>query len=210
LKAANPETGFAAFFMAGFRLKIALVGFLSEIGSPLIIESNSFPVKRSLTALFLFFAFLSIFSACQDDLVDPYDPTAQAAADEALIKEFVAKDTIMKNPVRTASGIYYSKRVSGSGPQIKAGDKVKVHYIGKFLSGQTFESSYSNGNPLEVYPVGKNKVIKGWDEGLQLMQEGETTRFYIPSGLAYGPSASSKIPANSCLIFDITVLDVNY
>jgi len=169
-------------------------------------------VKRSLTAFILFFTFLSIFSACQEETITPYDPTAQAEADDKLIKEFMAKDTIMKNPVRTASGLYYTKRTSGSGVQVKANDKVKVHYIGKFLNGSTFESSYVSGNPLEVFPVGGGRVIKGWDEGLQLMQEGETARFYIPSGLAYGPggSSSGRIPGNTCLIFDITVLDVNY
>ena len=167
-------------------------------------------MKRTLTAFILFFAFLSTFSACQETTVNPYDPVAQAEADEKLMKEFMAKDTIMKNPVRTASGLYYTKRTAGFGPQIKAGDKVKVHYIGKYLNGETFESSYSGGNPLQITKVGTGMVIKGWDEGLQLMQEGETTRFYIPSGLAYGPGGSGKIPGNACLIFDITVLDVNY
>ena len=167
-------------------------------------------MKRTLTAFILFCVFLSIFSACPEERVNPYDPTAQAEADEALIKEFIAKDTIMKDPVRTASGLYYKKRTSGSGSQIKATDRVKLHYLGKFLNGQTFESSYSNGNPLVVTNVGAGQVIKGLDEGLQLMQEGETARFYIPSGLAYGPSSSGKIPSNTCLIFDITILDVNY
>ena len=167
-------------------------------------------MKRTLTAFILFFAILNIFSACQEERVNPYDPVAQAEADEKLIKEFIAKDTTIKNPVRTGSGLYYIKKTAGSGPQIKAGDKVKVHYIGKFLNGETFESSYSGGRPLEITKVGSGQVIKGWDEGLQLMQEGETARFYIPSGLAYGPSASGKIPSNTCLIFDITVLDVNY
>lgn len=167
-------------------------------------------MKRTLTAFVLFFAFLSVFSACQEERVTPYDPTAQAEADDKLIKEFMAKDTLMKNAVRTGSGLYYAKSTAGSGPQIKANDKVKVHYIGKFLNGSTFESSYTGGNPLEVSKVGTGRVIKGWDEGLQLMQEGETARLYIPSGLAYGPYGSGKIPGNTCLIFDITVLDVNY
>ena len=167
-------------------------------------------MKRTLTAFILFFAFLTIISACQEERVTPYDPTAQAEADEKLIQEFMAKDTIMKNAVRTASGLYYAKRTPGSGAQIKAGDKVKVHYIGKYLNGSTFESSYTGGNPFTITNVGSKQVIKGWDEGLQLMQEGETTRFYIPSGLAYGPSGSGKIPSNACLIFDITVLDVNF
>lgn len=167
-------------------------------------------MKRSLTYFLFLFAFLTAFYACKEESVAPFDTAAQAAADDALIKEYMAKDSTIKDPVRTSSGLYYVKRNAGSGPQIKAGDVVKVHYIGKFLNGQVFESSYSTNSPIIVQGVGKGRVIKGWDEGLQLMQEGETARLYIPSGLAYGPRGSGQsIPANAPLVFEMTVLDVN-
>ena len=166
-------------------------------------------MKRTLPFLILIFACVGIFSACQKERINPYDPAAQAAADDALIKEFIAKDSTVKNPVRTGSGLYYVKRTAGSGPQVKAGDKVIVHYIGKFLNGQIFESSYATNSPIEVSEVGKGEVIKGWDEGLQLMQEGESARFYIPSGLAYGPISTGNIPSNTSLMFEIKVLKVN-
>ena len=58
--------------------------------------------------------------------------------------------------------------------------------------------------------VGAQQVIPGWDEGLQLMSEGEKARLYIPSRLAYGPNPryGSPIPANSVLIFDVEIVDI--
>ena len=165
-------------------------------------------MKHSFAFIFILLILAGIVASCQKDTVTPYDPTAQAATDDALIKEFMAKDTTIKNPVRTNSGLYYIKRIAGNGKQVKAGDKVQAHYIGKFLNGQTFESSYASNSPI-TFTVGQNQVIKGWDEGLQLMQEGETARFYIPSGLAYGPQGNRTIPGNASLIFDITVIKVN-
>ena len=136
-----------------------------------------------------------------------YDPVAQAEADEALIQEWMAKDTTIKNPVRTPNGVYYIKRQAGSGQQVAAGNSVKVHYIGRFLNGSVFESSYDSNSPF-VFKVGSRQVIKGWDEGLPYMQKGETARLYIPSGLAYGPAGSRSIPPSTVLVFDINVLEV--
>ncbi len=165
-------------------------------------------MKQFLTRIFLFLAFAGFVAACQDDTIKPYDPQPQADADDALIREFMAKDSTIKNPVRTPSGLYYIKRSNGNGKQVKAEDVVTAHYIGKFLNGQTFESSYTKNSPI-TFKVGVNQVIEGWDEGFQLMQEGETARLYIPSGLAYGPNGRGSIPGNTVLVFDITILKVN-
>lgn len=165
-------------------------------------------MKRTFYYCLLLLACVAVFFACQKERVAPYDPTAQAATDEALIKEFMAKDTTIKNPVRTGSGLYYVKRIAGNGKPVQRLSKVKVHYIGKFLNGQVFESSYTTNTPFP-FTVGTNEVIKGWDEGVQLMEEGESARLYIPSGLAYGPVSAGNIPGNTCLVFEIKVLSVN-
>lgn len=165
-------------------------------------------MKHFLTKIFLFLLLVAAVVACKDDRAAPYDPAPQAAADEALIKEFMAKDTTIKNPVRTNSGLYYIKRSSGNGKKIKKDDVVRAHYIGKYLNGQVFESSYATNSPIS-FTVGKKQVIAGWDEGFQLMEEGETATLYIPSGLAYGPNGNSVIPGNASLIFEIAVLKVN-
>ncbi|MDR2258454.1 MAG: FKBP-type peptidyl-prolyl cis-trans isomerase, partial [Treponema sp.] len=76
---------------------------------------------------------------------------------------------------------------------------------GTFTDGTVFDSSYSRGEPAE-FPL--SGVIPGWTEGIQLMSEGASYRFYIPSDLAYGPQGRPSIPPYSPLIFDVELIAV--
>jgi len=106
----------------------------------------------------------------------------------------------------TASGLQYEVLTPGTGTvHPTATSKVKVHYEGKLLDGTVFDSSVARGEPIEF---GLNQVIAGWTEGVQLMVEGEKTRFYIPANLAYGDRAAGKIPPGSVLIFDVELLGI--
>lgn len=91
----------------------------------------------------------------------------------------------------------------GKAPTLK--DTVKAHYKGTLTSGSTFDSSYDRGQPAEFPLAG---VIKGWQEGLQLMKVGGKAKLFIPPELGYGPSARPGIPANSVLVFEVELLDV--
>ena len=85
-------------------------------------------------------------------------------------------------------------------------DTVKVHYQGATLDGTVFDSSIDRGKPTS-FPL--NRVIKGWTEGLQLMQVGAKFRFTIPPELAYGARGlGSKIGPNETLIFEIELLEL--
>jgi FKBP-type peptidyl-prolyl cis-trans isomerase FkpA len=105
----------------------------------------------------------------------------------------------------TASGLQYIITKEGTGKQPTAQSIVKVHYEGRLINGQVFDSSYKRGQPVE-FPL--NQVIPGWTEGLQLMKEGGKATFFIPSNLAYGPQELPGIPANSTLIFDVELISV--
>lgn len=103
---------------------------------------------------------------------------------------------------KTASGLAYVRLKKSKGvnkPSAKS--VVKVHYTGWTTDGKMFDSSVTRGRPAQ-FPL--NGVIKGWTEGLQLMAQGETFRFWIPEALAYqGRPGAPK----GMLVFDVELLD---
>jgi FKBP-type peptidyl-prolyl cis-trans isomerase len=120
---------------------------------------------------------------------------------------FLAENAKKANVVTTASGLQYEVITAGTGSvSPKATDTVTVHYKGTTIDGAEFDSSYSRGEPAS-FPL--NRVIAGWTEGLQLMTEGATYRFYIPSGLAYGEQGAGRaIGPNATLIFDVELIKI--
>jgi len=90
------------------------------------------------------------------------------------------------------------------GAKPSASASVTVHYTGWTTDGNCFDSSKRRGRPA-TFPL--NGVIKGWTEGLQLMEVGSSARFWIPAELAYGLSPGAGRPAGT-LIFDVELLDI--
>jgi len=129
---------------------------------------------------------------------------SEAARQEGI--DFLAKNKQKTGVITTESGLQYEVINQGSGPKPEATDIVRVNYKGTLLDGTEFDSSYSRGQPIE-FPL--NGVIRGWSEGVQLMNTGSKYRFFIPSELGYGSDGmGSNIPPNSTLIFEVELLDI--
>lgn len=75
--------------------------------------------------------------------------------------------------------------VEGTGPGVAAGDRISVHYTGKFEDGTVFDSSVERGEPID-FTCGVGMVIPGWDQGLIGLKKGGKRRLSIPYALAYG------------------------
>jgi peptidylprolyl isomerase len=104
---------------------------------------------------------------------------------------------------RTTSGLAYRVLTPGTGKlRPRATSEVTVHYTGWTTDGKMFDSSVVRGQPTS-FPL--NGVIPGWTEGLQLMVEGEKTRFWIPETLAYKGQAGAP---QGTLVFDVELLGV--
>lgn len=163
-------------------------------------------------AFFLFIVLVS-FASCKEDNRNPYFVTpeqieAQKKIDEETIRKyFRANNVDTTKVVRLNSGLYILTKKAGEGDLIKPRQYAEVNYIGRNISNDVFDSSFRSGKPFSVL-VGAGQVIKGWDEGLQHMRQGEEANLYIPSYLGYGYYGSGSIPPNSVLIFEIDVLQV--
>lgn len=122
-------------------------------------------------------------------------------------QEFLAENKKDDEVSVTESGLQYQVIEEGSGISPDPNDTVRVHYIGKTIDGETFDSSVDRGKPAS-FPV--NGVIPGWTEGLQLMKEGAKYKFFIPTDLAYGTRVrpGGKIEPNEALIFEVELLEV--
>jgi len=97
----------------------------------------------------------------------------------------------------------------GTGAWAQDGNEVVVHYVGRLVDGKEFDSSRHRKQPF-VFRLGAGRVIKGWDEGIVGMREGQLRRLIIPPDLAYGPNGHPPvIPENATLIFDVELLEVH-
>ena len=129
-------------------------------------------------------------------------------SDIALAKgeKFLEENAKKEGVTVTASGLQYLVITPGTGRSPSATDTVEVHYEGTLIDGKIFDSSYQRKSTIE-FPL--NRVIAGWTEGVQLMQEGAKYRFFIPSKLAYGTRGAGRdIGPNEALIFDVELIKV--
>ena len=128
-----------------------------------------------------------------------------SAENKKIGTTFLTENKTKTGVMTTTSGLQYSIEKEGTGAKPTTTDRVKVHYTGRLLNGNAFDSSVESG-PAEF---GVSEVIKGWTEALQLMPVGSKWKLFIPSDLAYGDrGAGQDIKPGSTLVFDVELLDI--
>ena len=135
-----------------------------------------------------------------------YATTAAPVAAFAPAPEFLAWNGKRHGVRTTPSGLQYQVLKPGEGAKgakPTAADVVQVDYVGKLTNGTQFDANPA-GQPVAM-PVGQ--VVPGFAEALQLMPRGSKYRVWLPPQLAYGDRETGPIPANSVLVFDITMHD---
>jgi FKBP-type peptidyl-prolyl cis-trans isomerase FklB len=121
-------------------------------------------------------------------------------------EEFLAKNKMEAGVISLPSGLQFKVIASGKGNTPTLNDTVTLHYKGTFINGQMFDDSKQR-NQTVIVPV--NAVIKGWQDALQMMKEGDHWIIYVPAMLAYAENGfSNVIGPNETLIFEIELLSI--
>ena len=121
-------------------------------------------------------------------------------------EKFLADNAKKEGIVTLPSGVQYKVIKEGTGAIPADTSLVKVHYEGRTLDGNVFDSSYKRGNPVDLRC---NQTIKGWTDAMVHMPAGSVWEVYIPQELAYGEREQGHIKPFSALIFKIELLEVN-
>ena len=113
----------------------------------------------------------------------------------------------------TKSGLQFEDTVVGTGASPASGQTCVMHYTGWLwvngAKGSKFDSSVDRGQPFE-FPIGRGRVIKGWDEGVATMKIGGKRTLLIPAHLGYGDRGAGKvIPPGATLLFEVELLDAH-
>lgn len=138
----------------------------------------------------------------------------QISSEEEVIKKYLVDNGI--TAVKTGSGLYYAITQAGTGENAKQGQEVSMYYTGRLLDGTVFDSNQDpkfGHTEVFSFPLGAGQVIKGWDEGIALLNKGAKAKLIIPSPLGYGTRGTpgnqnnpKGIPANSILVFDVEMV----
>jgi len=143
----------------------------------------------------------------------------QLPKDIEILDQYLTENHIHASS--TSSGLRYVIDKTGNGSNPKAGNTVKVNYVGKTLEGHVFDTSIAEVahkndiydsrrtyEPIE-FKIGEDGMIPGFEEGIKLLKKHAKAHLFIPSVLAYGPLQMGKlIPAHSNLIFEVELVDI--
>lgn len=128
--------------------------------------------------------------------------------EKEILKQFIEGRKLKIQP--TASGLYYLRLSPGNGKKVAKGDTLTVDYEGKFLNGKFFDSTIRRNESFQFVYGTEWQVVKGLEEGIGLMEEGEKALFILPSDLAFGTEGSSTgiIPPYTSLLFEVDLKKV--
>ncbi|MGM0529880.1 MAG: FKBP-type peptidyl-prolyl cis-trans isomerase [Bacteroidota bacterium] len=128
--------------------------------------------------------------------------------EKEMLQHFLEEKKLDRTP--TKSGLYHVTLEKGNGPGVEKGDTLLVHYEGKFLNGKFFDSTIQRKRPFEFVYGHEMQVIKGMEEVIGRMREGEKALAIMKSDVAFGKTGSSTgiVPPYTSVVFEVTLVDV--
>ena len=164
-------------------------------------------MKKNRLNLLTGLIFALIFSACLKD--EPIAEIHTYEEEQVILSAFLDTLAAQGNDIDTTDlGVYYIVLDEGEGAFAKETDTLVVGYAAYFTDGTLFDASEKyNQNGLE-FVLGNPPLIKGWDDGMKVMNKNARVQFIIPSSLAYKEVGSGVIPPYKTLVFVMRMLEI--
>lgn len=145
----------------------------------------------------------AVLIACADGGLDQ----SHLPVDRRVVTRYPASLSVdLESMEARPSGLYVQDLAVGEGIRADSGDIARVHYTGWLPSGAEFDRS-RDGAPFE-FALGYGRVIAGWDQGVAGMRVGGRRKLVVPPALGYGEAGRGRIPANSTLVFEVELVEV--
>jgi len=148
------------------------------------------------------FAMVFVFGCKKTEVPNSNSSLKEASLINTWVKTMVNTNNIVDS---TSTGLHYIISKVGTGAAVTAGNSVTLKYTGKFVDGTVFDSSASF---TYVHKATGQRMIPGFEEGIEKLSKGGSGIFLIPSAQAYGTGGYSTIPAYTPLLFTIEVIDI--
>ena len=128
--------------------------------------------------------------------------------EKIVLKHFFEEKDITIKP--SWSGLYCMKTHTTTGIKVQSGDTVTVHYVGQYLNGKVFDSTRKRKAAFEFVFGREWQVVKGLEEAISMLREGEKAIFIMPSKLAFGEKGSSSgiIPPSTSIIYRVELIKI--
>ncbi len=154
--------------------------------------------------------FVTLISSCLNMNIDE-EPAPTAENEQRELTAYLDRIQQSGNDIDTTDlGIYYVTMEEGEGEFPKSGDSLVVGYAGYFIDGGLFDSSDKYNDEGTIGFILENPpMIKGWDDGMKVINKDAKVQLIIPSEFAYGSEGSGTIPPYSTLIFVVKMMEIN-
>ena len=161
-------------------------------------------MKQTSVKIVFVLAIILIVSALCSCSIENYATKKLAANNEILM--YLNDNELFAFP--DSLGLVYIPIKKGNNVFPKENDIVAFHYIGYYLNGEVFDSSYDKSRPL-IVQLGENQMIKGLEYSLLKMDKGSKAKVIIPFYMAYDNMENAPVPAYSNLVFELELIDID-
>lgn len=131
------------------------------------------------------------------------------AYEQEVLSQFISQQNITVKP--NEKGYYKLTLKEGQGRKVAVGDTIVIHYEGRFLNGKFFDSTIRRKEAFGFVYGSEWQVVKGLEEAIGDMKEGEKAVFILPSELAFGEEGSSTgiVPPYTSVLFEVELVSID-